>query len=302
MAKNTYIEKFLTRMAENKYSFRTIQTYRYPLGRFSSFLVENSVTGEDGLPSFQDVTLETLEKYRLSLIRSDFSSESIVTYLQSVRKFFSFLEEEGTIFANPAVSFKNPRGKRTIKDVPTVDEIERLLGGINITTSIGIRDRAMIETAYCCALRLNEMLKLTILNVDLDNRTLRVFGKGRKERILPLGTQAAKWLKAYLTRARPDLAVDVDVDTLWLSREGRPLIEITYQKMLHHHAEQAGLAGRVTGHTLRRACATHMLRNGAHPVAIQHLLGHGTLQHLSSYLNLTLADLRKAHEKSTVGR
>jgi len=296
MTKNAYIEKFLKKMAEYKYSSRTISTYRYPLGKFSLFLAAN------GLPSFQDVTIEILEKYRLELLRKDFTSESIVTYLQAVRKFFTFMENEGYIFSNPAENFKNPRGKSTIKDVPSPKEMEKLLSGINITTSIGIRDRAMIETAYCCALRMNEMLKLTIFNIDFENKALRVFGKGRKERILPLGTQAEKWLKEYVSKVRPQLAKDANIDTLWLSREGNKLIEITYQKMLHSHASQAGLAGKVTGHTMRRACATHMLKNGAHPVAIQHILGHRTLQHLSRYLNLSLNDLQKAHEKSTVGR
>lgn len=283
-------------MAENKYSSKTIETYRYPLKRFSVFL-----DGNGGM-SFQDVTLEVLEDYRLNLIRSDFSPESIVTYLQAVRKFFSFLEDEGIIFSNPAADLKNPRAKRRIKDVPAPEDIERLLASINITTSIGIRDRAMIETAYCCALRMNEMLKLTIFSIDLENRTLRVLGKGRKERVLPLGKEAAKWIELYVARARPKLLDELDTSALWLSRAGRPLIEITYQKMLRAHAEKAGLAGKVTGHTMRRACATHMLKNGAHPVAIQHILGHGSLQHLSRYLNLSLSDLREAHRKSTVGR
>jgi len=302
MAENTYIKKFLKKMAENKYSSKTISTYRYPLNKFVLFLAENAITDKNGLPSFQDVTPELLEKYRLNLIQSDFSGESIVTYLQSVRKIFAYLEDEGLIFANPAENFKNPRAKRTIKEVPTIEEMERLLNGINITTSIGIRDRAMIETAYCCALRLNEMLKLTIFNTDFDHKTLRLIGKGGKERILPLGVQSVKWLKEYMTKARPKLAKSTNCDVLWLSREGKPLIEITYQKMLHNHAEKAGLTGKVTGHTMRRACATHMLKNGAHPVAIQHMLGHGSLQHLSKYLNLTLNDLQKAHEKSTLGR
>ena len=299
---NAYIEKFLRNMAENKYSSKSINTYRYPLRKFVLFLAENGITDEDGLPSFQEVTPEVLEKYRLSLIRNDFSGESIATYLQSVRKIFAYLEDEGIIFANPAKNFKNPGAKQSIKEVPAVEEIERLLSGINITTHIGIRDRAMLETAYCCALRMNEILRLTIFSPDLDNRTLRVFGKGKKERILPLGTQAVKFLKQYMTKVRPELAEDAENDALWLSREGKQLTEITYQKMLRHYAEKAGLAGKVTGHTMRRACATHMLKNGAHPVAVQHLLGHGGLSTLGRYLNLSLNDLRKAHEKSTVGR
>ena len=105
-----------------------------------------------------------------------------------------------------------------------------------------------------------------------------------------------------MTNVRPQLAKDAKNDTLWLTREGKLLQEITYQKMLHHHAENAGLSGKITGHTMRRACATHMLKSGAHPVAIQHMLGHGSLQHLRHYLNLSLNDLQEAHAKSTVGR
>lgn len=296
MTGNAYIGKFLKRMAENKYSPRTISTYRYPLGRFSSFLAD------EGLPSFQDVTPEVLEKYRLSLIRSDFSGESIVTYLQAARKFFAFLEDEGVIFSNPAANLRNPRGERKIMEVPTAEEMGRLLAGINITTSVGIRDRAMIETAYGCALRMNEMLKLTVFNADFLDRTLRILGKGSRERVLPLGTQALKWLKVYMAKARPKLAGGADTDILWLTHHGGALREITYQKMLHYHATRANLAGKVTGHTMRRACATHMLKNGAHPVAIQNMLGHGDLKCLGHYLNLTLADLRKTHSESAVGR
>lgn len=294
--KNAYIEKFLKRMSDRKYSSRSISTFRYPLTRFFLFLAENN-----NLP-IQDVTSETLEKYRLSLVRSNFTGQSINTYLATLRKFFAWLEDEGFIFFNPATKIRTPKIKQEIRDVPSQEEMERLLSGINITTLIGIRDRAMIETAYCCALRMNEMLKLKIFNPDFTNRTLRVFGKGRKERVLPLGNQAAKWLEQYMSKVRPHLAKNANCDFLWLSRDGKPLIEITYQKMLHYHAENANLAGKVTGHTMRRACATHMLKNGAHPVSIQHLLGHADLSTLGRYLNLSINDLRKAHEQSRLGR
>lgn len=296
MSENAYIEKFLTEMINRKYSTRSIATFRYPLRRFFLFLADN-----DNL-SCQDVTPEILEKYRLSLIRSDFTGQSINTYIGALKKFFAYLEDQGLIFYNPAENLKTPKVKKGIKDVPSPEEMESLLGGINITTHIGIRDRAMIETAYCCALRLNEMLKLTIFNPDFDNKTLRVFGKGKKERVLPLGNEAVKWLKEYMVKVRPKLAKNTRCNVLWITKQGNPLVGIIYQKMLRHHAENAGLIGKVTGHTMRRACATHMLKNGAHPVSVQHLLGHADLSTLGRYLNLSLDDLRKVHAKSKVGR
>ena len=299
MTENTYIEKFLERMRSRKYSSRSIATYRYPLRRFHLFLAEN------GDLSCQDVTSALLEKYRLSLIRSDFTGESVNTYIGALKKFFAYLEEEGLIFANPAENLKTPKVRRGIKDVPSIEDMERLLGGIDTTTSTGARDRAMIETAYGCALRLNEALKLTIFNPDFDRKTLRVFGKGKKERVLPLGDEALKWLREYMTKARPRLAEsagNTNTDLLWITKRGAPMTERSYQETLRRHAEKAGLSEKVTGHTMRRACATHMLRNGAHPVAVQHLLGHADLSTLGRYLNLSLDDLRKAHEKSVVGK
>jgi len=293
--KNVYIEKFLENMAENKYSSKSINTYRYPLRRFSSFLDEN------GELSFQDVTSEILNKYRLDLVRT-LVPESVNTYIRSIKRLFAFLEQEGLVFFNPAEGFINPAVKRGLKPVPSEEEMNSFLSAINTTTVIGIRDRAMIEIAYCCALRMNEMLKLTIFTADFTNRTIRIIGKGNKERVLPLGKQAEKWLKEYMIKARPQLCRDPSCESLWVTREGRPIIEVTYQKILQTHALNAGLEGKVTGHTMRRACATHMLKNGAHPVAIQHMLGHGSLKHLSSYLNLTVSDLRKAHKKTVLGR
>ena len=296
MLKNAYIEKFLENMVENKYSSKSISTYRYSLKKFTSFLDENENL------TLQDVTLELLEEYRLYLKRVGLTPESITSYLQSVRRLFAFLESNGIIFSNPADGFINPAGKRGLKEVPTVEEMELLLSGINITTSIGIRDRAMIELAYCCALRMNEILKLTIFSADFDNKTIRLICKGNRERVLPMGTQSQKWLREYMTKSRPKLCKDSTSEVLWLSREGKPLIEITYQKMLQTHAQNVGLRGKITGHTMRRACATHMLKNGAHPVAIQHMLGHGCLKHLSQYLKLSITDLQKAHAKTTLGR
>ena len=296
MTENTYIEKFLQEMADRKYSERTLQTYLASLKRFFLFLSEN------GNIPLQDVTPEFLEKYRLSLVRSKFTGQSLNTYIGTLKRFFGYLEDEGVIFFNPAEGLRTPKIKRGIKDVPSVEDMERLIDAVNVETLIGIRDRTMIEIAYGCALRLNEILQLTTSSYNIRHRTLIVLGKGRKERALPLGKESVKWLKKYVSEVRPELAGERKYDALWLTREGRPLIAITYQKMLHTYAEKAGLAGKVTGHTMRRACATHMLRNGAHPVAVQHLLGHADLSTLGQYLDLSLEDLRKMHEKSNPGR
>lgn len=297
MPENAHIKGFLAGLAENKYSPRTVSTYRYPLRKLLAFLRAR----RGGIP-LQDVTLEDLESYRLSMLRRGFSGESVCTYLQAARKFFAYLEIQGVIFSDPAARLVNPRVEKRLVEAPSVEELGRLLAAVDVSRPEGVRDRAMIETAYSCALRLNEILTLSLFNVDLDSRTLRVSGKGSRERALPLGTQAAKWLRLYISKARPELLKDGAPDALWLNREGRPLPASHYQMMLRTCAAKAQLDGKVTGHTLRRACATHMLRNGAHPVAIQRLLGHASLKHLGRYLKLTIPDLRNAHNESAVAR
>ena len=304
MAENVYIEKYLTELLQRKYSPKTIKTRRYPLRRFFSFLAACGIVGNNGKVPIREVNAELLDKFRLELVRDDFSGNSLFTYLATVRGFFAYLEEEGLIFANPAAKLRIPKIRKHTMHVPSVAEVQRLLAAVEPCTNLGIRDRAMIETAYSCALRLNEIVPLKLAALNLDKATLRVLGKGSRERVLPLGSGAGKWLKLYIREARPALIRDKQIgnEHLWLSATGRALPAKTYQQMLHRYAEKAGLAGKVTGHTLRRACATHMLANGASPVVIQHLLGHASLQHLGSYLDIPVSEIRQTHNNSRVGQ
>jgi integrase/recombinase XerD len=177
-----------------------------------------------------------------------------------------------------------------------------LLRQPDISTPLGVRDRAFIEVAYSTGARRAELTGLTIHDLNLDAGLLRLMGKGRKERMVPLGRQAVQWLHTYLSDIRPRLARGrLDEDWLWLGQEGKPIQAAGLRMMLRVHSIRAGLKP-VSVHALRRACVTHMLRNGAHPVQIQTLLGHADLTSLSQYLRLTIRDIRKMHAASKVGR
>lgn len=297
MAENTYIRDFLENMRSRKYSDKSVLTYKYPMTDFFSFLDAR------GLNKLQEVTLSDLEKYRLRIIEKGFKPGSVRVYLKAVRKFFEYLEDRSLIFINPARELATPRLEKRLPEVPPVEEMEKLISVIDISSVLGIRDRAMIETAYSCGLRLNELTSLAIFSLDLPDSTLRVLGKGRRERIIPLTVPAVRWLEKYISESRPALLRNnINDNALWISKYTTKMTDIAVQKTIQLYAEKAQLKGRITIHSIRRACATHMLKNGAHPVQVQMLLGHASLSTLSRYLRLSIDELRDSHRKSKLGR
>ena len=289
--------EFLQGMKSRNYSRTTIKTYTGPLKKFILFLAERQVV------RVQDVTAADLEKYRLLLVERNYSDPTRELYLRCVRDFFRHLEKTQRIFINPAEDIVIHRPGRKLQPVPTEEEVSRLLAQPDVTTPEGIRDRAYLETFYSTGVRLEELTGLRLYDPLVKQGRLRVFGKGRKERVVPLGRQACFWLRKYVKDVRPQLQKNPDEPALWLGvRGGRPLHRFQIQHDIKRYAEQAGTATHITAHSLRRACATHMLRNGAHPVQIQMLLGHATLHNLSQYLRVTITDMTKMHRRSKPGQ
>ena len=210
------------------------------------------------------------------------------------------------LFDNPSAALKTPKYERKLLPVPSEADLRRLLAQPSVATPVGIRDRAIIEVGYCCALRREELARLRLRNPDFLQRSLRVLGKGSRERMLPLGEEAFTWLRRYVDDARPALlgrnADAAALDALWLSSSGKPFGGQGLSAMLRKYGRKAKLSVNITPHSLRRACATHMLRNGAHPVQIQMLLGHATMRHLAQYLRLTIREIREMHRKSRPGQ
>ncbi|RKZ06983.1 hypothetical protein DRQ25_12675 [Candidatus Fermentibacteria bacterium] len=296
----TVIEVYLKALKRRRYSPRTISTWRYPLTLFASFSAARSID------RLQDVSRDDLAAWRLNLIERGLTDASLEVFLRAVRNLFKWMEAEGMLFDNPAAALKMPKYERRLIPVPSEAELRRLLSQPNVTTPIGIRDRAIMEIGYCCALRREELARLTLRDPDFLQKSLRVMGKGSKERMLPLGDQAFKWLRRYVEDARPVLLArnaEIDaLDVLWISVDGKPFGGQGISVMLKKYGREAKLSVNITPHSLRRACATHMLRNGAHPVQIQMLLGHATMCHLAQYLRLTITDIKKMHAQSKVGR
>ena len=294
-------EAYLASLKRRRYSPKTINTFSLPLKQFISFLAASS-----NLARLQDVTYLNLEAWSRRLAERKLSEATRHIYLRAVRNLFNRMESEGMLFDNPAKKFNIPHFQRKLPSVHSEKEISRLIEQPSPTTPEGIRDRAIIEIGYSCALRREELQRLTLHDPDYLQSTLHVIGKGSRERMLPLGTQAAAWLRNYTDNARPELLrhnkSDSTTDALWINHKGRPLSGQGINTMLKQHGRDAGIRQTTTAHALRRACATHMLRNGAHPIQIQMLLGHADMSHLSQYLRLTITDIKQMHQKSNPGK
>jgi integrase/recombinase XerD len=290
------VAEHLDAMRVRQCSPATVATYQHGLDEFLAFLAQR------GRQRAQDVSLDDLEAFRLALTQRTLSPATIEIYLRGVRQFFAHLEGTQQLFFNPALALVIPKPPRKLLPVPTEDEILRLLDQPRVTTKCGLRDRALLETAYSTGLRLAELCRLNVSDVDFTQGQLRALGKGRKERMLPLGQQALHWLEQYLNVARPKLLKGNSDDALWLDILNKRMTSQAVGVMLRCHAHAAQIKTPLSPHGLRRACATHMLRHGAHPAQLRLLLGHATFGTLSQYLRLSITDLKNAHAQTNPGR
>ncbi len=316
MAKNTYIREkikntcrhmcneykelvlsFADYMTNIKYSERTIILRCEALRVFTSFLAdENSIR-------IQDVDTMMIEKYRRHLIKRGLKENTIDSYCRSVKALYNYLEQNGMIFENPFNKIIMHRPEMTLQNVLTVDEVSRFLANIDSGTPTGFRNRAMIETLYATGMRKGELLSLKVFDVDTVNESVRVFGKGSKERVLPLGKYASKHIALYLKHTRMKLLnkdIPDDNNLLFVGFQAeKPTIGYSFFKAT---CEKSNISKHVTCHTFRRTCATHMLQNGAHPLMVAEMLGHSSLKILKQYLKISIKELQEAHSKLNPGK
>jgi integrase/recombinase XerD len=286
---------FLDALRQDRQSENTVKSAALAFGHLDAFL---RAQGKD----LRDVTTDDLDRFRQGLLDRGLAVMTAHLFGRHVRRLFRWLAQTGRLFLDPAAQWSLPRPPRVLVVAPTEKQVAALLAQPDVTQPRGLRDRALIETAYSTAARLQELTRLTIFDPDLDRGLLRVMGKGRKERMLPLGKQAVRWLRQYLRDGRPRLAKGRPGEQrLWLRAGGQPISGEGIRMLLRQCATAAGLPP-IPPHALRRACATHMLRRGAHPVQIQMLLGHADLSSLGQYLRLTIRDIRAMHAHSKVGR
>ncbi|MCL0057644.1 tyrosine recombinase XerC [Dehalococcoidales bacterium] len=266
----------------------TVRNYRNDLLDFFDFL-----RGK-GIGSLKEVDKHVLRDYLSSLIGQGLVKASIARKLSAIRSFYRYLLREGMVVTSPIMT-SSPKQDRRLPPFLTIEEMERLLKTPDLSTPIGHRDRALLELLYASGLRVSELVKLNLEQVNLDSGEIRVWGKGAKERVVLMGKPAARALDTYLSQGRPKLLGKKRSNALFLNRYGGRLPERRVQRILEKYARLAGIDKRVHPHMLRHTFATHLLDGGADLRVVQELLGHVNLSSTQIYTHITKSQARKVY-------
>ena len=293
------VERFLDHLAvERGLSPNTLAAYRNDLSRYVAFLSERGIdditrVGEDDVSGFvaslSATAYEPGKRYRAS---------SVARALAAVRSFHRFLLMEGDTEEDATAGVVRPKVPRNLPRPLTVDEVARLLAAPPEGTVVGMRDRAVLETLYGAGLRISELSGLDVDDLDLEEGSVRVVGKGDKQRVVPLGRYAVKALEQYLTRARPSLATVRSRSAVFLNQRGGRLTRHGCARILATYVQRVGITKRVTPHSLRHSFATHLLEGGADVRVVQELLGHASLATTQVYTLVTEEHLREVYFSS----
>jgi len=280
---------FLT--LEQGTSPRTLEAYRRDVER----LVEYATT--KGAASPIDVTSRMLREFIYYLKDIGLSPASIRRGISAVRTYFKFLLADGVVARDPSERLETPKRWRTLPEVLSVDEIERLLAAPSLDDPLVFRDRAMLELAYGAGLRVSEWITLCVRDLILEEKLVRVFGKGSKERLVPIGRSAIAAVATYIREQRPKLEKGQGKGVLFLNARGEPLTRMGAWKILRRYVDLAGIKKSVSPHTLRHSFATHLLEGGADLRAVQEMLGHADISTTQIYTHVDREYLRTVHRK-----
>ena len=230
-----------------------------------------------------------------------YATGTVIVKVRALKRFFEFLEDGNHIFINPMEYIREPKKEKTLpKAVLSVKEVQKILNGPNLGTLTGIRDRTVLEIFYSTGIRLNELVSLTIYDADLQGGMLRINqGKGQKDRVVPMGKHAVRFLREYITKVRPRCTKKNNrVRSLIVDRYGKPISKPVVSILVRTYAREAKIKKKVSAHTFRHTFATELVKNGADIVAVQKMLGHVCLATTQEYIRSLGLDLKKAHTKS----
>ncbi len=286
------IERFLDALwMERGLSENTLAAYRSDLSHYAAWLRQQSgkrITAADR---------GALLHYLSHLTTEGRHPRTVARVLSSLRSFYHHLLSEGVRSDDPTARVDSPRVGRALPETLTEDEVERLLDSPEVISHIGLRDRAMIEMMYGGGFRVSELVKLRIDALNLRQGVVRVVGKGRKERLVPLGGEALHWVDRYLGEGRPELMQGRSSDALFVTARGTGMTRQAFWFRLKKYGQASGIVTPFSPHTLRHAFATHLLNHGADLRSVQMLLGHSDLSTTQIYTHVARERLKNIHQK-----
>lgn len=283
------IDRFLDSLwLEKGLADNTRASYRSDLALFNGWLEGRGI-------ELRNAGREAILDHLAWRLENGYQARSTARLLSGLRGFYRYLLREGGIAVDPTLRVELPRVGRPLPKAISETDVEALLAAPDIDDPLGLRDRAMLEVLYACGVRVSELVGLTLEQVSLRQGVLRAFGKGRKERLVPLGEEALAWLERYLREARGTLLAGRPCDALFPSQRGEQMTRQTFWHRIKLHARTAGISTSISPHTLRHAFATHLLNHGADLRTVQMLLGHSDLSTTQIYTHIARARLQALH-------
>jgi len=288
------VRSFLSYLrVEKGLSHNTILSYGRDLKRFGQFLARRNKK------KIESVDRQEIVEYLASLYRQKLDSRSVARHLVAMRGFFRFAMLEDMIGADPTADLESPKLRKSLPSFLRVEEVERLLKAPDLSTPIGLRDRAILEVFYSSGLRVSELIGLRLADVDMRAGCVCCIGKGDKERLVPAGRKAIEAVEAYLRSARSmflnQAFTDKDPQTLFLSVRGRSLTRMAVWKILRGYGQKIGLRGGLAPHMLRHSFATHLLERGADLRSVQLMLGHADISTTQIYTHVVEERLKQIY-------
>lgn len=277
---------------EKNLSPNTIVAYKNDISNFITFCNDN------GKNDFSSIDDKDISSFFILLSDIGLSTLSASRYHSSLKGFFNFLLKNDYITSNPIEKVESPKLERNLPVVLSVSEINKILDMPDIETKLGLRDKALLETAYACGTRVSELINLKVNDLFLNDEIIRVFGKGSKERIIPIGSSAINWINTYLQKSRPLLENKSKSENhLYLNRSGKKLSRMGIWKILKRYCLDAKIEKEVHPHTLRHTFATHLLEGGADLRAVQEMLGHSDISTTQIYTHIDKDFIKQEHRQ-----
>ena len=289
---DTHVDLYLNwLLVERGLSNKTIEAYSRDLSVYLTSLKSRSIDAATG----EDTPL--IIQHLIDLRNAGLSARSRARHLAALRGFYRFLVRENILTTDPSRLVDLPKTTLKLPDVLSVEDVKRLLKAPDITRATGVRNAAMLELLYAAGLRVSELVGLKSHDVNLEACFVRVFGKGAKERIVPIGRIAREKAVDYLETARPILLKNITSKYLFVARAGKPMTRQGFWKLLKKYSVKAGIQKKVTPHSLRHSFASHLIEGGADLRAVQVMLGHVDISTTQIYTHVAREHLRKMHEK-----
>lgn len=288
----TIIEEYLKFIQiEKGLSENTIGAYRRDLKKYQLYMQEQKIA------HIGFIDRQTIQECLGSLIDQGASAKSIARFISTIRSFHQFALREKYAAKDPTVLIETPKYEKKLPDVLDVEEVIQLLETPDLTKNNGYRDRTILELLYATGMRVTELIQIEIDDVNLIMGFVKVFGKGNKERIIPLGDTVIEYLDTYINNVRSQLLKKTVTNVLFLNLHGRPLTRQGIWKLIKQYGLRANINKTLTPHTLRHSFATHLLENGADLRAVQEMLGHSDISTTQLYTHVSKTQIRQMYNQ-----